>query len=84
VHRLLIERSAERDLKALEREIRTRVVEAIRALADNPYPRGCRKLEGSTAYYRIRVGRYRIVYEVDKSARAVTIMRIRHRRDVYR
>jgi len=54
-------------------------------LAANPRPPGCRKLQGSGRDdYRLRVGNYRVLYEVDDKARAVRIMRVRHRRDVYR
>ena len=84
MHKVLIERPAERDLKQLEPRVQTRVIQAIRVLAADPYPRGCQKLAGSTADWRIRVGDYRIVYEIDKSARTITVTRIRHRREVYR
>lgn len=84
MHKLLIERPAERDLKSLEPNVQTRIIQAIRALAAEPRPRGCRKLAGSTADWRIRVGDYRIVYEIDRAARAITITRIRHRREAYR
>jgi mRNA interferase RelE/StbE len=55
------------------------------ALAQNPRPPGCRKLHGSGHDdYRIRVGDYRILYEVDDTAPTVRIMRVRHRREAYR
>jgi len=53
-------------------------------LADNPRPYGCRKLTGSDRDWRIRVGDYRIVYEIDDQVREVRVMRIRHRREAYR
>jgi len=81
---VVIERHAERDLKQLERETRRRMYVALRALAENPYPHDCCKLAGSTSDWRIRVGDYRIIYEIDKKARTVRVMRIRHRREVYR
>ena len=84
MHNLRIERPAERDLKHLEGDVRARVIAAIRTLPENPYPNGCRKLAGSTADWRIRVGDYRIIYEIDKTARTIVITRIRHRREVYR
>ncbi len=84
MHKVLIERAAERELRRLERDVQTRVIEAVRSLAEDPYPSGCRKLAGSTTDWRIRVGDYRILYEIDKTARAITITRIRHRREVYR
>ena len=62
---------------------RKQIVSRISALADNPRPRGCRKLEGSNRL-RIRQGPYRILYEVSGSELEVTIVKIGMRRDVYR
>jgi mRNA interferase RelE/StbE len=59
-------------------------VNAIRALAEDPRPTGSRKLTGSVNDWRIRVGDYRIVYEIADAIRIVRINRVRHRRDVYR
>lgn len=81
---LFIESRAERDLKRLPAEVFARVVEAMQGLRDNPRPPGCRKLTGAERDWRIRVGDYRVVYEIDSQARAVRIMRVRHRREVYR
>jgi mRNA interferase RelE/StbE len=54
-------------------------------LAGHPYPSGTRKIVArDIAQYRIRVGDYRILYDVDESAKAVVILRIGHRRDIYR
>jgi mRNA interferase RelE/StbE len=53
-------------------------------LAENPFPPGCRKLQGSRDAYRIRVGDYRVVYEVATGRLLVEIVRVRHRKDVYR
>jgi mRNA interferase RelE/StbE len=62
-----------------------RVIAAIRALAATPRPAGCRKLQSSGHDdYRLRVGDYRVLYEVDDTARLVRIMRVRHRREAYR
>lgn len=84
MYRLLIERSAERDLRQLPSQIHDRLVRAIQALAANARPAGSRKLEGSRSDWRIRVGDYRVVYEVVDAAREVRINRVRHRREVYR
>ena len=59
------------------------VVRRIQALADNPRPHGCEKLTGQ-ARYRIRQGRYRVVYAVDDESRTVLVVKVGHRRDVYR
>ena len=84
VYEVLIERSAERDLKSLPTVIYNRIVPRIRALADTPRPAGCHKLAGSKNDWRIRLGDYRIVYEVDDARKLVKIFRVKHRREVYR
>ncbi|MFN8626242.1 MAG: type II toxin-antitoxin system RelE/ParE family toxin [Candidatus Binatia bacterium] len=82
---IVLSGAAERDLKRLPAAIFHRVIAAIRGLAATPRPPGCRKLQGSGHDdYRIRVGDYRVVYEIDDAARLVRIMRVRHRREVYR
>ena len=84
MYRVLLERGAERDLGRLSSDIHDRVFAAIRALAKNPRPHGCRKLTGSKNDWRIRMGDYRIVYEIADAAREVRVNRVRHRREVYR
>ena len=82
--RVLLERGAEKDLGRLSSEIHDRVIAAIQALATNPRPSSCRKLAGSKNDWRIRVGDYRVVYEIADEIRIVRVNRVRHRRDVYR
>ena len=84
MYEVLIERRAERDLKRLTADVFGRIVAAIRALADNPRPVGCKKLAGSDKDWRIRVGDFRVLYEIDDKVRVVRVMRVRHRRDAYR
>ena len=60
-----------------------RVRDAVRALGADPRPPGCKKLSGR-AGWRIRVGRYRVIYEVEDTVRIVTVLDVGHRRDVYR
>ena len=84
MYQVLVERSAEKDLKRLSAEIRSRAVAAIQALGKNPRPIGSRKLGGTENDWRIRVGDYRIIYEIADIVRVVRITRVRHRRDVYR
>jgi mRNA interferase RelE/StbE len=75
---------AERDLKRLSADLFHRIVLEIQALAKDPRPKGYRKLVGSKHDYRIRVGDYRVIYEVDEKSKAVRVMRVRHRREAYR
>ena len=74
-------------VKELERvatkKDRTRIVRRIRELAEDPRPPGCEKLS-TLERYRVRQGAYRIVYAVDDGERQVTVVKIGHRRDVYR
>lgn len=84
MHEILVENRARRDLRRLSGEVFKRVVRAMRALAKNPRPKGCRKIVGSQNDWRIRVGEYRVVYEIDDGARVVRVMFVRHRRDAYR
>lgn len=83
-YELLIERHAEKDLKKLSSQLFSQIMAKIRALAMNPHPQGSRKISGSARDWRLRVGNYRILYEVDNRANTVTIMRVKHRKDVYR
>ena len=84
MYRVLLERAAEKDLARLSSGIHDRIIEAIQALAKNPRPSGCRKLTGSKHDWRIRVGDYRVIYEIADTIRIVRVNRVRHRREVYR
>ena len=84
MYQVLLERSAERDLKRLSANVHDRVIEAIKELAGNPRPPGCRKLVGSQNDWRIRVGDYRVIYEIADAIRIVRVNRVRHRREIYR
>ena len=84
MYRVLLERGAEKDLSRLSTETHARVIAAIRTLAANPRPPGCRKLTGSKNDWRIRVGDYRVVYEIADEIQVVRVNRVRHRREVYR
>lgn len=77
--RVLLERVAEKDLARLSIAIHDRVIAAIRALGINPRPPGCRKLAGSKKDWRIRVGDYRVIYEIADEIRVVRVNRVRHR-----
>ena len=76
--------STTKDIRSLPQQDVARVIEAVKELADNPLPHGSRKLSGAERMYRIRVGDYRVIYEVLNQSRIVEVQRIRHRKDVYR
>lgn len=81
-YEILILRRAQKELARIPREEYERVRDAIRALSLDPRPPGCLKLTGREGW-RIRVGNYRVIYEIDDDQRVVTILHIGHRRDVY-
>jgi mRNA interferase RelE/StbE len=77
-------RSAVKDLDKAPKEIVVRLVRTIGELATNPFPAGVRKLFGTDHYYRIRVSDFRVVYGVYPDRLIIEIIRIGHRKDVYR
>ena len=80
---LRIKPSAVKELKALQKADRSRVADRISALSSDPRPRGGEKLTGGPRY-RVRQGNFRVLYEVDDEAHVITVVKIGHRRDVYR
>jgi mRNA interferase RelE/StbE len=80
---LLIKKSAEKELRGLQKADLARIVERIRSLAQQPRPAGCEKLSGQDRY-RVRQGDYRIVYSVDDKQKVLEVVKIGHRREVYR
>ena len=83
-YRILIKPSAVKEIEAIsEKKHRQRLVDRISKLADNPRPPGCEKLSGQDKY-RIRQGRYRIVYSIEDQEFIVYVVKVGHRKDVYR
>lgn len=84
-YRIILKTSAAKELEAVrQKKLRQRIAHRIGKLAEEPRPAGCEKLSDSHGLYRVRVGAYRIVYTVDGRALSVCIVKIGHRRDVYR
>ncbi|HSR53226.1 MAG TPA: type II toxin-antitoxin system RelE/ParE family toxin [Acidobacteriota bacterium] len=82
--RVYIKPSAQKDLESIpQKKERRRIVARIERLAEDPRPRGCRKLSGRDRY-RIRQGKYRILYEIENDKLAVIVVKIGHRREAYR
>lgn len=77
-------RTAEKQLRRIAKRDRNRLVEAIRSLADRPRPHGARKLQGYNDVYRIRVGQCRVVYEVFDDRVVVIVLKVGHRKDIYK
>ena len=83
-YRVEISRTAEQQLRKLTSPDRGKVVRALEGLGNDPYPPGSRKLSGYTDVFRIRVGVYRVLYSVEGRRLIVIILKIGHRKDVYR
>lgn len=81
---ILYKKSVEKELQKIALPERVVVVQKILALAKNPYPSSAAKLQGSLGLYRIRSGDYRIIYQVDQGRVTVVIIKIGHRKEVYR
>ncbi len=82
-YRVLIKPSAARELEAIPRKDRSRVATKIASLGANPRPVGAEKLSGQEQY-RLRQGRYRVVYSISDAERTVLVVKVAHRREVYR
>ena len=82
-YRLVIKPSAAKEIEALPKQDRRRIVAKILSLSSDPRPPGCEKLSGHDQY-RLRQGNYRILYEIRDLVLVVVIVKVGHRRDVYR
>ena len=82
-YKVLISSSAEKSIKKIPKKDIKRIIDSIQVLAINPYPQGCRKLMGEEHTYRIRTGKYRIIYEVQDKKLIILVLKIGHRKDVY-
>jgi mRNA interferase RelE/StbE len=83
MYRIEITNTAHHHIRGLSRMNRQRVNEAIAQLSQDPRPIGVKKLKGEVDFYRIRVGDYRILYEIDDSAKLIVIERIMPRENAY-
>ncbi|MBI4382299.1 MAG: type II toxin-antitoxin system RelE/ParE family toxin [candidate division NC10 bacterium] len=82
-YRILIKASAAKEIEAAPKNDRLRIVRRIQALSSEPRPPGCEKLTGQDKY-RVRQGQYRIVYSISEVELTVLVVKVGHRRDVYR
>ncbi len=83
-YRVELTRSAEKDLRRIDRSQTVVIYSALERLENEPRPHGVKKLVGADRTYRIRIGDYRIVYEIEDNVLVVLVVRIAHRKDVYR
>ncbi len=84
-YRVVIKASAAKELESAGNKTdRRRLVACIGSLAQDPRPQGCEKLSGQINLYRVRSGNYRVVYEIQDQIVRVTVIKIGHRKDIYR
>lgn len=81
---IIVSKLGRKQIDDLPQEIQERIDEKVQALADEPRPSGTVKLKGYANEYRIRVGDYRIRYEIDDAKQTIQVLQCRHRKDVYR
>ena len=79
-----IAKSVLKSLKVLPAPDVKKIVAAIQSLALDPFPDGCRKLSGEKSTYRVRQGNYRVIYELDGGKLRILILKVGHRKDVYK
>jgi mRNA interferase RelE/StbE len=82
-YRIEVSRRAAKAVTSLDKPLRRKILAAIEGLAGNPRPPGCKKLAGQEAW-RIRVGDYRIIYEIHDQVLLVIVVDLGHRREIYR
>jgi len=83
-YHILFTNQAQKAAKKLPKNIWYRIKKQILQLQINPRPNNCKKLINSLNYYRIRIGNYRVIYEIQDTVRIIFIIRIAHRKDIYR
>jgi len=83
-YEIFIKPSAKKELEKSPTEIKNRLKEKIDYLAENPRPKGTRKIKGGQGdHYRVRVGDYRIIYSINDKEKSVVVFRVKHRGEVY-
>jgi mRNA interferase RelE/StbE len=82
-YKVELTRSAEKDLRRIDKRYISRIFAVVESLEEEPRPVGCTKLSGSDHTYRIRVGSYRVIYEIEDDRLVVLVIKIGHRKDVY-
>ena len=84
-YRVVIKPSASKEIGAVgQKKDRQRIVLRIQSLGENPRPFGCEKLSGHLNRYRVREGNYRILYSIDDDKLLVDVVKVGHRKEVYR
>lgn len=83
-YRVIVPKPVQKQLDSLPENVRDRIVERLMVLKEDPHPRGCVKLRGYENEYRIRIGDYRVRYEINDQEAVVLLLHCKQRKDVYR
>jgi len=83
-YRIEVSATAERQIRKLTRPDQIRIVRVIRTLSSNPRPVGCRKLMGYHDVFRVRIGRYRVLYSIEDRRLVIIVLKVGDRKGVYR
>lgn len=83
-YRIEVSTTAERQIRKLPRVDQVRVVRLIQTLGADPRPPGCRKLSGYDDVFRVRIGRYRVLYSIEDRRLIIIVLKVGDRKDVYR
>ena len=83
-YKIELTHTAEKQLRKISKRDLPRIIDALQMLAVAPLPQGCRKLSGYSHTYRVRIGVYRIIYELLNNILTVQVLKIGHRKDIYR
>lgn len=83
-YKIEITTTAEKSLRKIPKKDIQKIVDAIQILAISPFPEGCRKLKGEEDIYRVRQGNYRIIYEVIEKKLIILVLKVGHRKDIYK
>ncbi len=83
-YELVINPSLKKTLSKIDAEMATKIREKIRGLADNPRPSACKKMEGEKNTYQLRVGVYRVLYEIHDKKLLILVLNVGHRKEIYK
>jgi len=84
MYKIVFARSATKEVQSLPTMVAERILDKIGSLAESPRPSGCKKLQGRTDLWRIRIGEYRVIYNIDDLKHVIDVSVVRHRSEAYR
>lgn len=84
LYKIELKSSSEQDLKRIDKQNIPKILDAIESLGNNPFPINSKKLRSAELTYRLRIGDYRIIYQVDRKNKVIIIYHIRHRKEAYK